>query len=149
MAEPAVPPVLCFGEVLWDCLPRGLFPGGAPINVAYHLQKLGLTAYPVTAVGSDFLGQELVRRLEQWGLDSRFVTVLTDKQTGVVRAHIQPDGSAKYEIVEDVAWDWIEPEDEVFQMGRGVPRSCLERWRNAPNTIASAWMLSWKRWPGA
>ena len=42
--------------------------------------------------------------------------MLPDKQTGVVRAHIQPDGSAKYEIVEDVAWDWIEPQDEVFQM---------------------------------
>jgi len=91
MAEAAVPPVLCFGEILWDCLPRGLFPGGAPIDVAYHLQKLGLTAYPVTAVGADFLGQELIRRLEQWGLDSRFVNVLPDKQTGVVRAHIQPD----------------------------------------------------------
>ena len=108
MAEPAAPPVLCFGEVLWDCLPRGLFPGGAPINVAYHLQKLGLTAYPVTAVGADFLGHELIRRLEHWGLDTRFVNILPDKQTGVVRAHIQPDGSAKYEIVEDVAWDWIE-----------------------------------------
>jgi fructokinase len=116
MAEPAVPPVLCFGEVLWDCLPRGLFPGGAPINVAYHLQKLGLTAYPVTAVGSDFLGQELIRRLERWGLETRFVNILPEKQTGVVRAHIQPDGSAKYEIVEDVAWDWIEPDDEVFNM---------------------------------
>jgi fructokinase len=116
MAEAAVPPVLCFGEVLWDCLPRGLFPGGAPINVAYHLQKLGMTAYPVTAVGSDFLGQELIRRLEQWGLDSRFVNVLPEKDTGVVRAHIQPDRSAKYEIVEDVAWDWIEPDEEVFEM---------------------------------
>lgn len=116
MADSAVPPVLCFGEVLWDCLPRGLFPGGAPINVAYHLQKLGITAYPVTAVGKDFLGQELIRRLEQWGLDSRFVNVLPDKQTGVVRAHIQPDRSAKYEIVEDVAWDWIEPDEEVLEM---------------------------------
>ena len=116
MADAAVPPVLCFGEILWDCLPRGLFPGGAPINVAYHLQKLGLTAYPVTAVGADFLGQELIRRLEQWGLDSRFVNVLPGKQTGVVRAHIQPDRSAKYEIVEDVAWDWIEPDAEVLEM---------------------------------
>jgi fructokinase len=116
MAEAAAPPVLCFGEILWDCLPRGLFPGGAPINVAYHLQKLGLTAYPVTAVGADFLGEELIRRLEQWGLDSRFVNVLPDKQTGVVRAHIQPDRSAKYEIVEDVAWDWIEPDEEVLEM---------------------------------
>jgi fructokinase len=116
MAEAAAPPVLCFGEILWDCLPRGLFPGGAPINVAYHLQKLGLTAYPVTAVGADFLGQELIRRLERWDLDSRFVNVLPDKQTGVVRAHIQPDRSAKYEIVEDVAWDWIEPDEEVLEM---------------------------------
>ena len=116
MADSAVPPVLCFGEILWDCLPRGLFPGGAPINVAYHLQKLGLTAYPVTAVGSDFLGQELIRRLELWGLDPRFVNVLPGKQTGVVRAHIQPDRSAKYEIVEDVAWDWIEPDEEVLEM---------------------------------
>ncbi|HEY5742364.1 MAG TPA: carbohydrate kinase [Terrimicrobiaceae bacterium] len=116
MAEAAVPPVLCFGEVLWDCLPRGLFPGGAPINVAYHLQKLGMTAFPVTAVGKDFLGQELIRRLEQWGLDTRFVNILPEKQTGVVRAHIQPDRSAKYEIVEDVAWDWIEPDEEVFEM---------------------------------
>ncbi|HEY5954273.1 MAG TPA: carbohydrate kinase [Terrimicrobiaceae bacterium] len=116
MAETAVPPVLCFGEVLWDCLPRGLFPGGAPINVAYHLQQLGITAYPVTAVGADFLGQELIRRLKQWGLDPRFVNILPDKQTGVVRAHIQPDGSAKYEIVEDVAWDWIKPDEEVLEM---------------------------------
>ena len=62
MADSAVPPVLCFGEILWDCLPRGLFPGGAPINVAYHLQKLGLTAYPVTAVGSDVGAVRDVRR---------------------------------------------------------------------------------------
>ena len=62
-----------------------------------------MTAYPVTAVGSDLLGQELIRRLEQWGLDSRFVNVLPEKDTGVVRAHIQPDRSAKYEIVEECA----------------------------------------------
>ena len=60
--------------------------------------------------------QELIRRLKQWGLDPRFVKILPDKQTGVVRAHIQPDGSAKYEIVEDVAWDWIKPNEEVLDM---------------------------------
>ena len=32
--------VVCFGEVLWDILPTGAVPGGAPMNVAYHLQKL-------------------------------------------------------------------------------------------------------------
>ena len=35
-------PVVCFGEMLWDVLPAGAKPGGAPMNVAYHLQKFGL-----------------------------------------------------------------------------------------------------------
>jgi len=34
-------PVVCFGETLWDILPTGKQAGGAPMNVAYHLQKLG------------------------------------------------------------------------------------------------------------
>ena len=107
MADQAVPPVLCFGEILWDCLPRGLFPGGAPLNVAYHLQKLRLTAKPVTAVLSEFLWQELVRRLEQWGLDSRFVNVLPDKQTGVLRAHNHTQPISKKENVEDYGLGWV------------------------------------------
>ena len=45
--------IACFGEILWDCLPRGLFLGGAPINVAYHLSRLGVRALPVTAIGRD------------------------------------------------------------------------------------------------
>ncbi|MGZ8538962.1 MAG: hypothetical protein ACXWV9_11900 [Flavisolibacter sp.] len=32
-------PVVCFGEVLWDILPSGAVPGGAPMNVTYHLHK--------------------------------------------------------------------------------------------------------------
>jgi fructokinase len=31
--------VVCFGEVLWDIFPSGAVPGGAPMNVAYHLHK--------------------------------------------------------------------------------------------------------------
>ena len=50
MSEEEGPKVLCFGEVLWDSLPRGLFPGGAPLNVAYHLRKFGLRPLVVSAV---------------------------------------------------------------------------------------------------
>ena len=41
MSSGSSPSVLCFGEMLWDALPRGLFPGGAPMNVAYHLARRG------------------------------------------------------------------------------------------------------------
>jgi fructokinase len=78
------------------------FSGGAPINVAYHLQKLGLTAYPVTAVGSIF-GHELIRTAGALGFDTRFVNILPDKQTGVVRASNRRQCEVR--DVEDVAWD--------------------------------------------
>ncbi|HKW28931.1 MAG TPA: carbohydrate kinase [Verrucomicrobiae bacterium] len=97
---------LCFGEMLWDSLPRGLFPGGAPMNVAYHLHQLGLRAAPVSAVGRDALGDELLQRVTAWGLDTDLIRVRDDKPTGLVRVRTEKGGPA-YDIMENVAWDWI------------------------------------------
>src|SRR5882672_12493210 len=44
--------ILCFGEVLWDALPEGLFLGGAPFNVACHLRATGARVTMVSRVGS-------------------------------------------------------------------------------------------------
>ena len=44
---------VCFGEVLWDILPTGPLPGGAPMNVAYHLKKLGTEPALITKIGID------------------------------------------------------------------------------------------------
>lgn len=101
------PTVVCFGEVLWDCLPKGLFLGGAPINAAYHLAKHGLHVLPVTAVGHDFLGEEVLRRVENWGLDTKFVGRDSAHPTGVVTATLDSAGVATYQIKRNVAWDHI------------------------------------------
>lgn len=112
-------PILCFGEVLWDRFPQGtLLPGGAPINVAYHLARHGNQAIPVTAVGEDELGVALRQQLQTWGLDARFVSTVKTKQTGVVEIMLQADGSASYRIAEDVAWDWIEAPSPLLAMAR-------------------------------
>lgn len=113
MTEPMIKPVVCFGEILWDSLPRGLFPGGAPMNVAYHLKQLGVTPLPVTAVGRDQLGDELLRRLKTWDVDNTGVSVNSAKATGMARVSLV-DGSPKFEIVEDVAWDWIEVVPQIL-----------------------------------
>ena len=47
--------VASYGEALWDCIPDGLFLGGAPFNAAYHLASLGAQSYPITCVGDAFL----------------------------------------------------------------------------------------------
>ena len=107
MSEPAAKTILCFGEILWDSLPRGLFPGGAPVNVAYHLKKLGAHPIPVTAVGHDQLGEELLRRLKARDVDISGLSVHPTKPTGLARVTFA-DGGPRFEIVEDVAWDWID-----------------------------------------
>ena len=104
--------VLCIGEMLWDCLPRGLFLGGAPLNVAAHLHQLGREVLPVSAVGRDFLGDEILRRINEWDIDTRFVQQLADKPTGVVQVELT-DGQPSYTIVEDVAWDAIPASDAL------------------------------------
>lgn len=106
MVDPA-PTVICFGEILWDFLPRGLFPGGAPHNVAYHLHQLGLRPHLVSALGRDVLGDELQRRLHHWGLDLLGLTRHLGLPTGYVTATLGSSGDAHYEITPSVAWDQI------------------------------------------
>lgn len=109
------PIVACFGEVLWDCLPRGLFLGGAPMNAAYHLAQQGLRVLPVTAVGRDFLGNEAERRMAAWGVEMRGIARAT-RPTGTVIAHLNAVGVPSYTIAEQVAWDRITVSHELKRM---------------------------------
>lgn len=103
------PPIITFGEVLWDSLPRGLFPGGAPFNVAGHLANLnaGQPVAIVSAVGADFLGRDLRRRAELLGIDTSYLATVEAKPTGTVAAALDEQGKATYTIVDNVAWDHI------------------------------------------
>ncbi|MDQ5980990.1 MAG: fructokinase [Verrucomicrobiota bacterium] len=114
MSDPR-PTVVCFGEILWDFLPRGAFPGGAPCNVGYHLHRLGLRAHLVSGVGQDLLGDDLLRRLRDWGLETEGVTRHRGRPTGQVRAVLDATGSATYEIATEVAWDQIIPGEDTLR----------------------------------
>lgn len=113
-------PIFAFGEVLWDCLPAGLFLGGAPVNVAYHLHRLGANVWPVSAVGADFLGEEILRRLRLWGLPVSYISIIPGALTGAVVAGIDESGCATYDFRRNAAWDRI-----------GVSRGLLEDAKSA------------------
>jgi len=99
--------LLCFGELLWDFLPDGLFPGGAPFNVAYHLHQHALDARIVTAVGRDILGDEFLRRIRAWGLPTDTITEHAEFPTGYGRVELSPSGEARYAFANNTAWDHI------------------------------------------
>ena len=62
----ALPEVLIFGEVLFDCFPEGRrVLGGAPFNVAWGLQGFGLRPRLLSAVGADAPGDEIRERMQE------------------------------------------------------------------------------------
>lgn len=100
-------PIACFGEMLWDVLPTGKQPGGAPLNVAVHLHNFGLNAQLISRVGHDDLGAELLAFVEAKGLSTRYVQRGETHLTGVVKANVSNSQEVTYQIVKPVAWDYI------------------------------------------
>lgn len=105
--------VLCFGEVLWDNLPEGRRVGGAPLNVCYHLNKQGVASQIVSQVGHDINGKELLAAVVELGVDVSYLDQSADHPTSTVEVHVGEEGKVSYEIVEHVAWDFIEYNTQV------------------------------------
>ena len=107
--------VICFGEVLWDMLPTGKMPGGAPMNVAFHLKSFGLDTALISRVGTDDLGDELLEFMQSAGLDTSLVQRGTNHLTGVVKVNLDDRNEVVYKIVQPVAWDYIQLETEAVR----------------------------------
>ncbi len=107
------PAIICFGEILWDVLPTGRKAGGAPMNVAFHANQLGLESKMISKTGDDDLGKELKRFLENIGVSVELVQTDNTFPTGIVNVTLDKNGSPSYEIVSPVAWDYIYPDDKV------------------------------------
>lgn len=127
---------VCYGEILFDVLPTEIKAGGAPMNVAYHLNKLGKRSTLISRVGEDKRGEDLIEFLKNRNIDTTNVQVDKEHATSVVIASPNEAGDMKYEIVENVAWDFIElkPDCEMllknsgyFVFGSLATRSAVSR----------------------
>ncbi|MCH1920308.1 PfkB family carbohydrate kinase [Shewanella sp. A3A] len=101
-------PIYIFGEVLFDCFPDSEpMLGGAPFNVAWHLQAFGANPRLISAVGADDGGQQILAKMQQWGMDTQSVIVDAQHETGRVDVTFA-DGEPQYDIVLDAAYDHID-----------------------------------------
>ena len=105
--------VVCFGEVLWDILPSGAVPGGAPMNVAYHLHKQQKNPAVITSIGIDEKGEQLINIFSENGVCTDFFQVDYEHETGKVYAQPNEYNEVIYDIVMPVAWDFIVWEDSL------------------------------------
>lgn len=119
------PVVVGIGELLWDMLPTGREMGGAPANFAYHARSLGAAGVPVSRVGADDLGREILRRLGERGLDAGYVSVDPDRPTGTVTVELDAAGEPAFTIHRDVAWDHITATPGQAELARRAAAVCF------------------------
>jgi fructokinase len=99
---------IIFGEVLYDCFPDGSrVLGGAPFNVAWHLQAFGVAPLFISRVGNDPMGRQIRDAMLQWGMDTSGLQLDSSHATGAVDVSFI-DNEPRYEIVESRAWDFID-----------------------------------------
>jgi fructokinase len=105
--------VVVFGEMLWDCLPAGAVPGGAPMNVALNLHQLGLDSNLISAVGKDSDGKNLLDFLKTFELPLNLIQESLTHNTSKVLVDDSDKENIKYTIQFPVAWDFIHWNEEL------------------------------------
>lgn len=99
---------LIFGEVLFDHFADGgRVLGGAPFNVAWHLQGFGLSPLFVSRLGNDPEGREILDRMTAWGMDTQGIQFDAAHPTGTVNVTLS-GGQPRFAICPDQAFDFID-----------------------------------------
>jgi fructokinase len=105
---------LAVGEVLWDRFPDSTRLGGAPLNFAAHLVRLGHEAALLSAVGIDPPGDAAREAIARLGIDTRFLQSTRRFATGSVVVRVGPAGEPSFVIERPAAYEAVEVSDDTI-----------------------------------
>lgn len=101
--------ILSFGEILFDVIEDKAYLGGAPLNFAAHMSKLGHNSYILSRIGADELGKRALKEIREIGVDDKFIQSDRDHATGRVTVELE-NGQPHYTFSTDSAYDHIDLE---------------------------------------
>lgn len=116
--------VVGIGELLWDMLPEGKQLGGAPTNFSIFASRFGANSVVVSSIGKDLLGREIISYFQSNGLNTDYISIV-DKPTGVVKVDLDDKGVPSYEIVGDVAWDYVSWNSKLETLAQEADAVCF------------------------
>lgn len=116
--------ILIFGEVLWDIYPDKKCIGGAALNFAAHCACEGCEVSFLSAVGNDELGEQTIKVIKDFGIDTSFV-MRSSKETGCVTVTLDENKIPSYFVHTDTAYDNIEIEPLSIDEMKKKGYSCL------------------------
>ena len=100
--------IIVIGEILIDIFDDYQRIGGAPFNFAFHLKQLGIPVRFLTRVGDDADGEKILDLMRKHQFDLNDVQIDPRHPTGTVRVTLDNQGVPKFDIVIDVAYDYID-----------------------------------------
>lgn len=98
--------IILFGEVLVDIFAGRKVFGGAPFNVARHLQAFGLHPVLITRTGDDELRRQLITILEDTGMDACGIQLDAFHPAGQVMVRME-GCKHHFDILPEQAYDYI------------------------------------------
>jgi fructokinase len=126
MPEPLT--IVGLGEALWDVLPAGKQVGGAPLNVACHVDQLLRTrsgrGIVASRVGDDSLGDEIVANLADRDMTTDFIQRDSSHPTSTVHVTLH-DGQPTFKFTPQIAWDHLEFTPSWQQLATGCAAVCF------------------------
>lgn len=96
------------GEILFDEFPSYKQLGGAPFNFAYHLKNLGFPVRFISKIGNDANGKKILSLLEKYQFNTDYIQIDGLHPTGTVAVKLDKDGVPQFDIINNVAYDYIE-----------------------------------------
>jgi fructokinase len=105
--------ILVIGEILYDIFGNEKRLGGAPFNFAFHLKHLGFPVRFISRIGDDPLGRELLATLSAAAFDLADIQIDDDHPTGTVDVRLDDNRSPHFEILPNVAYDFIRFDPDV------------------------------------
>lgn len=104
--------VIAIGEILWDVFDDSTRLGGAPLNFAVNVSRMGYRVSLISALGDDTPGISARQTVESFGLDSALVSTVVSYPTGTAQIELDPDGHTTFRIQRPAAYDAVDLSDD-------------------------------------
>lgn len=119
--DPSKRYIVGLGEALFDCFEDHTNLGGAPLNATLVAHSLTtgskLAGQMVSRIGNDDFGKQVQQTLQTRGLNTNTIQIDDTAPTG--RVHVEMvDGEPEYDIVKEVAWDYIQWDDLLADLAK-------------------------------
>jgi fructokinase len=142
--------ILCTGEVLWDVFGEKELLGGAPLNFALSMMRLGHPVALLTAVGDDPRGRRALEHIRAHGLSTDWVQTIPGARTGTAIVTTDSSGNATYRIQRPAAFDSLVVDDSLLHRIQILAPSWFyfgTLAQSAPGSTALIDVIR-QRWPG-